>query len=126
MCKEIFPEYADIFLWNSDRTVSGLPSPEEVKQRWLNIVVGAGSINLLISQGWYQTKNLLALTGNPQIIYERGDRQKHHPEIQGSINTEYNEARRNPYENASSVIDVTDKSPEKVADEITRIIKAYR
>lgn len=90
------------------------------------IVVGAGSINLPVSHGWYQTKNLLALIGNPQTIYERGNRQKYHPEIKGFINTEYNEARRNLYENAGSVIDVTDKSPEEVADEIIRIIKAYR
>lgn len=37
MCKEIFPEYANIFLWSPDKTVAGLPSIEEIKQRWVNV-----------------------------------------------------------------------------------------
>src|SRR5690349_2748735 len=37
MCREIFPEYADIFLWSPDKTVADLPSLEEIKQWWLNV-----------------------------------------------------------------------------------------
>lgn len=90
------------------------------------IVVGAGSINLPLSHGWYQTKNLLALVGDSKIIYDRGNRQKYHQEIEGFINTEYNEARRSLYKNAGAVIDVTDKSPEEVADAIISIINIWQ
>ncbi|TWF40321.1 shikimate kinase [Chitinophaga polysaccharea] len=101
----------------------GIEEIEKDASSDLIIVVGAGSINLPVSHSWYQSKNLLALVGDPQVIYERGNRQKHHPSISGFIKTEFNEARRCLYKNAGSMIDVTFKTPEAVADEIIRIIK---
>jgi shikimate kinase len=86
------------------------------------IVVGAGSINYKESHEWYLRQNLIALSGNAAKIYERGDRQRFHSTLERYIDTEFNDARRNLYENSKYIIDVTEQTPEQVADSIVKAI----
>jgi len=86
------------------------------------IIVGAGSINYKHSHEWYLKQNLISLTGNPQRIYERGDRQKFHPKVENYIETEFSASRENLYKNSTHIIDVTEYTPEQVADIILQKI----
>lgn len=90
------------------------------------IVIGAGSINLDSSHEWYKQKNLLSLSGDAEKLYDRGNRQVHHPTIDSYINTEFKTARKSLYQSSKFCLDVTDKSPDEIADEIIKAIKNYR
>ena len=103
----------------SKRTIEEISSNDSLHTL---IVVGAGSINYLQAHEWYLKQNLISLTGDPQKIYERGNRQKYHPNIEGFIETEFNNSRKYLYENSKYVIDVTQQAPEQVADSILQIM----
>lgn len=89
------------------------------------IVIGAGSINYPLSHKWYSNQNLIALKGSPEVIYDRGERQVHHPQLESFVRTEYNTDRLKLYESAKETIDVTHLSPQEVADELLNKIKHY-
>ena len=55
------------------------------------IAVGAGSIDFIESHEWYKKQNVIALTGNPKIIYERSERKKFHPTLDSYLTNEFSE-----------------------------------
>jgi len=88
------------------------------------VVVGAGSIAYEKGLDYYRKKNLIALTGDPSAIYERGNRQKFHPEFHGYLKSEFSEYRKKLYSLAKETIDVTNLSIEQVGRELERIINS--
>lgn len=87
------------------------------------IVIGAGSINWEPGHEWYASKKLITLIGDPEILYDRGNRQVHHPTLDSYLSTEFNSARLALYKRALVSIDVTLKSPQAVADMLIEIVK---
>lgn len=87
------------------------------------IVAGAGSINLDSSHTWYHQKCLISLTGDAEKLYIRGDRQANHPTLNSYVNTEFTPSRKRLYQNSMYCLDVTNKTPEDVAEELIAIIE---
>ncbi len=90
------------------------------------VVVGAGSINLHTSHEWFKQKYLISLTGDPQILYDRGNRKMHHPSFDSYLKTEFNKNRTDLYSTANICIDVTSKSCNETAEAIIQAVKNYR
>lgn len=86
------------------------------------IVVGAGSIDYVSAHNWYLEQNLISLIGEPNVIYNRGDRKKYHLTIEGYINSEFSEERLRLYNSAKYKIDVSKLSVQEVADKISALI----
>lgn len=62
MCTEIFPEYANIFLWSPDKTVPVLPSIEEVKQSWINVNIQLKKcFNQMHVNEWFERHALISV-----------------------------------------------------------------
>jgi shikimate kinase len=87
------------------------------------IAVGAGSIDYIDGHKWYQNQNTIVLTGNPDIIYNRSDRQRFHPTLDGYKALEFSQPRQSLYSNSKYSIDVTNLNSDQVADKIRDIIK---
>ena len=89
------------------------------------IAVGAGSINYVDGHQWYKDQNTIVLTGNPDIIYFRCDRQNFHPTVELYKEREFSSVRQKLYNNSKFIIDVTNLTPDEVAEKISEIIKTY-
>ena len=87
--------------------------------------MGAGSIDFVGGHEWYKDQNTIVLNGNPEIIYTRSDRKQFHPTIDGYKSSEFSAVRQKLYNNSKYIIDVTDLTPEQVADKIGAIIMNY-
>ena len=94
------------------------------ESRKVLIVVGAGSINYNEGHSWYLQQNLISLIGSPIKLYERGDRKIHHPEFESYLNTEFNASRKKLYDGSNFRIDVTERTPDEVADCIIEAVTA--
>ncbi len=92
-------------------------------QKNILIAVGAGSIDFLGGHQWYNDQNTIVLTGDPEIIYKRSDRQRFHPTCDDYNASEFSSARQKLYNNSKFIIDVTRLTPEQVVDKISEIIK---
>lgn len=89
------------------------------------IVVGAGSIDFKASHSWYSRQNLIALTGEPGIIYERGNRSQFHSSLEGYRKSEFSKERETLYSSAKFIIDVTTLNPQDVSTIIIEYIKQF-
>lgn len=88
------------------------------------IAVGAGSIDYIGGHQWYTNQNTIVLTGDPEKIYYRSDRQRFHPTLNGYILSEFSTVRQELYANARHHVDVTNLTPNQVLDEIRKILKS--
>jgi shikimate kinase len=122
---DYLPEVGDRGFFDlSRRTIEEISAKEP--NNTLIIVVGAGSINYEHAHEWYLKQNLISLTGDPQVIYERGGKEKVPDRtVDEYINTEFNDLRQNLYRNSKHIIDVTKYTPEQVADSILQEIAKY-
>ena len=92
------------------------------REKIVLIAVGAGSIDFVGGHKWYKEQNTIVLTGNPDIIYERSDRKQFHPTLDGYKSSEFSAVRQRLYNNSKYNIDVTELTPEQVAEKIGTII----
>ena len=89
------------------------------------IDVGAGSIDFLGGHQWYKDQNTIVLTGNPDIIYYRSDRQHFHPTLDLYKSREFSQVRQKLYNNSKHIIDVTNLKPDNVVEKILTLIKNH-
>ena len=118
---ELLPQIGDkCFFELSQKLIEEISGNESRK---VLIVVGAGSINYEAAHEWYLQQNLISLTGDPHVIYERGGRDKVPGRtIDEYIKSEYNELRQNLYKKSKYHINVANMAQEKVAESILEIV----
>ena len=85
-------------------------------------VIGAGSIDYSLGHKWYRDQNTISITGDPSIIFERGNRNCFHSSLEDYIRIEFSSERVELYNNAKYIIDVSNMSEQQVANEIMSVI----
>ena len=106
------------FFYKSKEVIENIRRDKDVL-----IAVGTGSINFVSGHKWYKTQNTIALIGIPDEIYKRCNRQQYHLTVDLYKEREFSEDRQNLYYNSKHIIDVTQLTPDQVADKISEIIK---
>lgn len=116
-----FSEYGnENFFTKSKEIIEKIANPKKIL-----IAVGAGSIDYTESHEWYKKQNIITLTGDPKIIYERSDRKEYHQTLDNYLTTEFSKIRKELYANSKIIIDTTSLTKEQVAETIKEIINNY-
>jgi shikimate kinase len=92
----------------------------------LIFAIGAGSIEYTGGHTWYYNKKVILLTGKPEIIYPRSNRQQFHPTYESYKSKEFSEIRKKFYQKFHQRINVNALSSEEVVVRILNFISLVK
>lgn len=117
-------EYAAKIGWEGffEKSVEIIKSLESKKN--VVIAVGVQSIEHHAGHKWFLNQETITLTGDPNVIYARSNRELYHPTFKYYDNTEFSGFRLNLYNKTKYKIDVTNLTSQEVGESIINIINA--